>query len=380
VTYLLQSCQNETEKARVIYRWIANNISYDEATFQKHEAGITTGLPDQGAEAVFSRRTGVCEGYSNLFKQMCDYAGLQSVFIPGWGKIDYAYVAAGSYQSDHAWNAVQINGVWSLIDATWGAGYTDDTENFVKAFDDFWFLTPPEKFVYTHFPDDAKWQLLSTPYSASAIEQHPLVDATFFEYGLQIGGNDYPYYNIKNSLLLTIPAPPDVILSAEVFQNNAQITGNYTFCQRKDNANYEVSARFPVAGKYDLKIYVKWQNESGSYHQAVYYQIVTSQNLDNSSQFPKQYDLFGTKGAYLYTLVPGIVQSGVSYNYKISVPGAVEVVFITNSDSSSPVFHKLTKTGQIFEGTIDIVKGKMRISAKFPGDDSYWTLLEYTGQ
>ena len=375
VTYLLQPCQNETEKARVIYRWITKNISYDEATGKKIEDGITTGLPDQGAEAVFSRRNGVCAGYSYLFKQMCDYASLQSAYITGWGKVDYAYIADTAYnKQNHAWNAVQINGAWRLIESTWGAGDVD------SATLDFWFLTPPEKFVYTHCPDDAKWQLLPSPVSSSAIAQHPVVKPGFFEYGLQIGENDYPSYNIKNSLVLTIPVPPDVILSAGVFQNDVALTGNYTFCQRKDNANYEVNARFPTAGNYDLKIYAKWQSASGDYPLAVVYLIAASQNPDNSSQFPKEYSLFSEKGAYLYSFVPGIVQSGTSYNYKISVPGAVEVVFITNLDSSSPVFHKLIKTGQIFEGRIDIVKGAMHISAKFPGDDSYWALFEYTGQ
>jgi hypothetical protein len=112
---------------------------------------------------------------------------------------------------------------------------------------------------------------------------------------------------------------------------------------------------------------------------ALIYQVVTSQNLDMST-FPIQYDLFGTRGAYLYTFVPGQVQSGTSYNFKISVPDAQEVAFITNLDGGTPVFHKLTKSGQIFEGTIDMVKGTMRISANFPGEKTYWALLEYTGQ
>jgi hypothetical protein len=100
----------------------------------------------------------------------------------------------------------------------------------------------------------------------------------------------------------------------------------------------------------------------------------------NLTEFPTSYDLFITKGAYLYSFVPGYVQSGFSYNYKISVPDAQEVAFITNVDGNSPVFHKLNKNGQTFEGTINIVKGKMRISAKFPGENTYWALLEYTGQ
>ena len=373
VAYLLQPCQNDMEKARVIYRWIAEYISYDEETGKRIEAGIYTDNPDQNAEAVFARRNAVCEGYSRLFKQMCDDAGLQSVYITGWGKVDYAYLSAAYYKKNHAWNAVQINGTWRLVDSTWGAGYVD---SFTR---DFWFLTAPEQFVYTHCPDDAKWQLLPTPYSSAAIAQHPVVKPAFFEYGLQIGENDYPYYTVQNSLFLTVPTPPDAILTAEVFQNGQELTGNYIFCQRKDDASYEVHARFPVVGKYDLKIYAKWQNESGLYPMAIIYQVNTSQNLD-MSEFPKEYDLFNTRGAYLYTFVPGQVQSGTSYNYKISVPGAQAVAFITNLDGGSPVLHKLTKNGQIFEGTIDIVQGTMRISAKFPGEDTYWALLEYTGQ
>jgi transglutaminase-like putative cysteine protease len=373
VTYLLGPCQTDMEKARVIYRWITANITYDEATGERIDAGIFTGNPDQNAEAVFSRRNAVCEGYSRLFKQMSDYAGLHVAYITGWGKVDYAYLSSAYYKKNHAWNAVQIDGTWHLLDSTWGAG---DVDSFVM---DFWFLTPPEQFVFTHCPDDAKWQLLENPYPASAIAQHPVVKPAFFRYGLQIGENDYPYYTVNNSLFLTIPTPPDAILIAAVFQNGQQLTGNYTFCQRKDDANYEVHARFPTAGKYDLKIYAKWQNESGDYPMAIIYQVITSHNLD-MSEFPKQYDLFGARGAYLYTFVPGQVQSGTSYNYKISVPDAQEVAFITNVDGGSPVFHKLTKNGQIFEGTIDIVKGTMRISAKFPGDDLYWALLEFTGQ
>ena len=374
VAYLLQPCRNDMEKARVIYRWIVEYISYDEETGKRIDAGIYTGNPDQNAEAVFARRNGVCEGYSRLFKQMCDDAGLQAAYITGWGKVDYAYLSAAYYKKNHAWNAVQIDGAWRLVDATWGAG---DVDSFTR---DFWFLTAPEQFVYTHCPDDAKWQLLPTPYSSAAIAQHPVVKPAFFKYGLQIGENDYPYYTVTNSLFITIPTPPDAILTAAVFQNGQELTGNYTFCQRKDDANYEVHARFPVVGKYDLKIYAKWQDESGSYPMALIYQVNTSQNMDTLSEFPLEYNTFTAKGAYLYTFVPGQVQSGTSYNYKISVPGALAVAFITNLDGGSPVFHQLTKNGQIFEGTIDIVQGTMRISAKFPGEDTYWALLEYTGQ
>ncbi len=380
VNYLVKPYNTDIEKARVIYRWIAQNITYDEATGERIEAGIYSNNPEQTAEAVFSRRNGVCEGYSRLFKQMAGYAGLQAEYITGWGKVDYAYLRTKDFKKDHAWNAVKVNGEWGLIDSTWSTDYVDNNGTSVREFYDFWFLTPPEQFVYTHCPDDSKWQLLKTPYSTSDIAQHPLVFPAFFKYGLQLGDNNYPYYSVNNSLFITIPTPPDVILTAGVLQNGKKLTGDYTFCQRKDNANYEVNALFPAPGNYELIIYAKWQNESDNFPAAIKYQVISKQNLGNMTEFPEQYDIFGKNDAYLYSLIPGNVQSGTFYNYKISVPGAQEVAFITNVDSNSPVFNKLRKNGQIFEGTIGIVKGKMRISAKFPGEDTYWALLEYSGK
>lgn len=36
-------------------------------------------------------------------------------------------------------------------------------ENMVYEYDDFYFCPDPEYFVYSHFPEDPKWQLLKQP-------------------------------------------------------------------------------------------------------------------------------------------------------------------------------------------------------------------------
>ena len=100
-----------------------------------------------------------------------------------WGKgIGYSAGDQITGPSDHAWNAVKINGAWYLLDSTWGAGYTDEQNNFVFDFDDEYFLMPPEQFIYTHFPEDAKWQLLSTPISNNEFADLPDVQRRFFSY------------------------------------------------------------------------------------------------------------------------------------------------------------------------------------------------------
>jgi len=42
------------------------------------------------AKAVLSRKSGVCAGYSNLFKAMCDLAKVECVCVGGWAK-GYGY-------------------------------------------------------------------------------------------------------------------------------------------------------------------------------------------------------------------------------------------------------------------------------------------------
>jgi transglutaminase/protease-like cytokinesis protein 3 len=66
--------------------------------------------------------------------------------------------------SNHAWNAVQINKKWYLLDCTFASGYIDlNKVKFVKHRNDVYYLTPPRIFILDHHPSDSKWQLLDKP-------------------------------------------------------------------------------------------------------------------------------------------------------------------------------------------------------------------------
>ncbi|GEM_PF-402432 len=376
VNYLVQPCNTEMEKARVIYRWIAQNIDYDVYTFV---SGLykTPNCPDQSAEAVFTRRNAVCEGYSNLFLKMCQHAGLQAVKISGWSRTDFT---EKGNKKDHAWNAVQINSQWQLVDSTWGAGYTEDDKYFVRSFNDFWFLTPPEQFIYTHYPDDVSWQLLTPPVSATTVAQYPVAMPGYFRYGLNFGNYNYGVYNVTNGAgTIYTQAPPDVRIWANIFQNNTKLERSLVFWQRQ-GSSYQIDVRFPYAGDYELRIYAKWKTESGEYHQALRYKLISNQNIANQAEFPTIFDLFNIKGAYLYSPMTRTLPAGTSQYFQIMVPGAKEVAVILNADSPSPVWKKLSKQGQMFQGSADITRGKIRLSARFGNDNQFWGLLEYKGE
>lgn len=171
VSQLTENCSTETEKARAIFVWITDNIAYDYRAFNKRKLPKRP-KPKKGknydfiiaqwkvdyTDRVLRKGKGVCEGYSMLFNRMCDYAGLKSDYVPGYVKSQPNQIGRMGIR-DHAWNGIQLDGKYYFLDATWAAGgcSTDKKgrlNEFFKNFDDFYWLTPVEKFCLDHYPED----------------------------------------------------------------------------------------------------------------------------------------------------------------------------------------------------------------------------------
>ncbi len=171
---------SDAERARAIYRWIADRISYDDAAFNRGRYG----LPH--AQAVLQTRRGVCEDYANLFDALARQAGIASKKIIGFSKGFSYLVAKNTLEPDHAWNAVYIDSTWQLVDVTWAAGYGQVQNGLLhstKRFDSYWFCTPPEEFIFLHLPSEGRWQLLPQTLSVAEFECLPKVTSDFFKMG-----------------------------------------------------------------------------------------------------------------------------------------------------------------------------------------------------
>lgn len=166
----------ERDRARAIYRWMVENVAYDAELF--FSGAIFP--PAQDAESVLRRRRGVCEGFSALFAGLATQAGLQAAIVMGNAK---AFDPDRPYRTQkHTWNAVRLEGEWRLLDASWGAGDILGRE-FVRRPRDFFFDTPPAKLIWSHRPDDERWQLLDRPLSAREFERLPFTHRDFWELG-----------------------------------------------------------------------------------------------------------------------------------------------------------------------------------------------------
>ena len=115
-------CKDKTtnvEKAKAIYQWIAQNITYDNNLENGQKTGqISESQFAEQSTAVytFNNRTGICEGFSALYNDMCRAVGLEVRTVTGYTN--------GGLNSNkwggHAWNQVYLPslGGWINVDCT----------------------------------------------------------------------------------------------------------------------------------------------------------------------------------------------------------------------------------------------------------------------
>ena len=230
--YLTRNTISDLEKVRSIYVWVANNITYDMISFQ---AGI---YPDFHARAVLKNKSGVCEGYARLFNALCMEADVKCETIRGYSK-GYGYQPGSEFDvSNHAWNAVEIEGEWYLVDATW-ATTSVNTSKAKRPINEKYFLATPADFLLDHLPEIKVWQLVESPVSLTEFEQG--VEA--IKARLQSKGN----YQFKDSLesLLSL----DASLRKIEYQKRASL-----FNPKNSGSDYHLGVEYLYRGLDSLEL------------------------------------------------------------------------------------------------------------------------------
>lgn len=171
----------EEEKVRGIYTWLIQNISYDPDEYKRFNYNFKNyrernAKEEKSREQIIERtlRSGiaVCEGYAMLFEKLCTMQGITNYLVRGDIKTNFDDIGR-PFKRVHMWNVARIDGEYFLFDATWGAGKYRD--KFIKEPTYFYYKTPPELFVKTHFPDLPEDTLLSQMISREVFASWPLV-------------------------------------------------------------------------------------------------------------------------------------------------------------------------------------------------------------
>ena len=172
----------DKEKVRAIFRWITENIAYNvtpigrkkntPVLFYEEPDDSSASLPplnERVAAKVLYKGVAFCEGYARLFKTLCDHAGIKAEIIYGYARTNNNK----RFGVNHAWNAVYLDSAWHVLDVTWASGIVTFTNEYIRQYNDYYFLTPPEQFIRDHYPEDPQWSLLEYPPVYREYNQSP---------------------------------------------------------------------------------------------------------------------------------------------------------------------------------------------------------------
>ncbi|SDX10217.1 Transglutaminase-like superfamily protein [Marininema mesophilum] len=131
---LTRNKQGNRAKALAIYKYVSQNIRYDVSKFKTDAFEY-----DDSALKTLKEKEGVCQDYSFLAIALLRSIDIESRFVQG--------MAEGNR---HAWVEVKVNGRWMTMDPTWGAGYINGSDQFVKRYTTKYFDPNLRDFASTH--------------------------------------------------------------------------------------------------------------------------------------------------------------------------------------------------------------------------------------
>lgn len=251
--YLAEREPDPILRIKALHDWVADRIAYDPISLQPGRRA------PQDARTVFRTRLGVCAGYANLLQAMGEAIGVKLPVVIGDVSPKEArdeFVGPG-----HAWNAVEVDGAWYLIDVTWDSGYLDDAQVFVKRYTCDYFMPPPRTMALDHFPEAARWQLLATPLSQGEFLRQPRVTAGFSAHGLTLLSPTRSQTDVGDRAVLEIENPRGKWLMIQLMAGERKL-GQTSAPTRDPRARLSVPV--PGPGVYRVQIYVG-EKQYGSY-------------------------------------------------------------------------------------------------------------------
>lgn len=172
--YIASRESDPFKRVKALHDWVVTRLEYDHASTKPGQR------KPQDANSVFVSRLGVCEGYARLLVELGKQTGDTIVYLGG----DVREENGAAAPVGHAWNAVKLAGAWYLVDTTWDDPVGDD--NHSRSYRTDYLFIPPNVAIWSHFPDDARWQLLEKPLSRGDFLRQPFARPGIAREGLTL--------------------------------------------------------------------------------------------------------------------------------------------------------------------------------------------------
>lgn len=132
------------------------------------------------------------------------------------------------------------------------------TNSDLSDLDDFFFLTDPHQLIYSHFPEDAQWQLLTTPttpYTPQQFLSTPYLKPEFFKLSLSLDKNHQKFIGESNTHCISLGHNGRVGFSFKLHsKGSAKDFRRYVFQEIQDNC-VRYFVRPPTSGSYYLHVF-----------------------------------------------------------------------------------------------------------------------------
>jgi transglutaminase/protease-like cytokinesis protein 3 len=232
------------ERIKALHDWEVTRLHYDTASLDPKAR------KSQDASTVFQNRMGVCEGYARLLVALAKLTGDEVVYVVGEARDDDGNAMANG----HAWNAAHIRGAWYFIDVTWDDPVDQNGQRKDTYSTDYLF-TPPSIALLDHLPDDARWQLTSSPITRVAFVRQPMTRPGFAKYGLHLVTPNGPLVDAHDTVDVVIDNPRAQHVMVSLAAHDDSSTSAGINCTSSSDATVHAHCVLPAQGRYDVEVF-----------------------------------------------------------------------------------------------------------------------------
>lgn len=392
----------EQDKVLLVYKWIANNISFDCERFMNNLKNKDD-VNYLAQEEIFSLGKGINHDYSSLFETILSEidSTIKIYIIEGYIK-DFLYKYGKEYdEPNHEWIAVKINFRWHLLDPMFGAGYytySNKILKFISDYNPFYFFPNPNIFIKTHFPKEEKWQLIPKKIKINDFYKIPIIKNNFYKLGLKSIVPEEGILNINKEGKITIN-----------FQKSTDITNlfiNVKMSYKEDNKSKNLKNSILVEKRetfFNVYFYINKNiehkltifgtnsnnNNDEDFKELVVYKIINKNNSNdnvntinndnlNSNYFPTFFDKYILSDIILIEPRNFYLVRGEKINFKIETKMYEKNLFLILEDENGDEMIELEKKDNGFEENEIFIHGSKVNLAHLNDNNNYMDyLIEY---
>ncbi len=360
--------KDDFDKARLAHDVVAVLISYDAASYWSGE------LPPQDFASVIKSRKAVCEGYAAVYQRLCDSLKLPCKTIHGYARGVGTTLANETdvTESNHAWNRVQLEGGWYLVDCTWDSGHMEG-KTARQSYNTDWLFLRPEHFIYSHLPEQQRDQLLAEPLSAQDFAELPDLRPKFFQTAKDFAPLPAKTNQVDGSLSMRFSEQDGLQLDFTLRNlDSGRSVTNAFMVRRQSGGQASVDFSFPAAGLYVVDVF--WRKAGGRQGTSCGQFLVESSRA-GTVQYPA---LFPTEGVAVQAPLSMPLAAGTTVSFKVAAPQKKFVAVIYGS-----TYIQLENDGRgNFSGQVPVPRTARDISVGVANSErgSYQIVAKYSVQ